>query len=68
MSTKGFAGFFKFCLDRKLLINIKKQVCRKQVFSIFANNRRSKQNKNNPAHPFVGIGNRKRLLSFIKKY
>ena len=31
-------------------------MCRNQVFLIFANNSRSKQNKKNPEHPFVDIG------------
>ena len=33
----------------------KKRVCRNQVFLIFANNSRSKQNQKNCTHPFVGI-------------
>ena len=55
MSTKGCSEFFLF---RSWVINknVKKQVCRNQAFLIFANNSRSKQNKKNPAHPFVDIG------------
>ena len=30
-------------------------MCRNQVFFIFANGSRSKQNKKNPEHPFVNI-------------
>ena len=33
-----------------------KRVRRNQVFLIFANNSRSKQNKKNPEHPFADIG------------
>ena len=31
-------------------------MCKNQVFLIFANNLRSKQNKKSPEHPFVDIG------------
>ena len=45
MSTKGCSEFFLFCLDLQLLIKkCKKWVCRNQVFFVFANNSRSKQN------------------------
>ena len=46
MTTKVCSGFC-FALLRSWIINknIKKRVCRTQVFFIFANNSRSKQNK-----------------------
>ena len=47
-------GFFLFCLDLELL-KCQKRVCRNQVFFVFANNSRSKQNKKSPAHPIVDI-------------
>ena len=34
------------------------------TFLIFANNLRSKQNKRNPAHPFVDIGRKKTCAKF----
>ena len=41
-------------------------MCRNQVSLIFANNSRSKQNKNS-AHPFVDIGKKKRCAKFQQK-
>ena len=37
------------------------------TFLIFANNSRSKQNKRNPAHPFVDIGRQKTSAKFQQK-
>ena len=42
-------------------------MCGNQVFSIFPNNSRSKQNKNNPKHPFVGIGKWETCAKFQRK-
>ena len=42
-------------------------MCRNQVFLIFANNSRSKQNLKNPAHPFVDIGKQEPCKKFQQK-
>ena len=42
-------------------------MCGNQVFSTFPNNSRSKQNKNNPKHPFVGIGKWETCAKFQRK-
>ena len=42
-------------------------MCRNQVFLIFTNNSRSKQNLKNPAHPFVDIGKQKTCAKFRQK-
>ena len=49
--------FFIF-LKKSWVINksVKKSVQKPDLFLIFANNSRFKQNKKNPAHPFVDIG------------
>ena len=52
MPTKRCSGFFLFCLGLELLIKMR----RNQVFFIFANNSRPKQNKKTLEHPFVDIG------------
>ena len=44
----------------------KKRACRKQVFFIFANNSRSRQNKENTEHPFVDIGKYEKCAKFSK--
>ena len=51
MSTKAYSEIFLF---RCWVIN--KNVKKGEVFLIFANNSRSKQNKENSAHPFVDTG------------
>ena len=58
MSTKGSLGFFLFCLDLKLVINL---CCfcdcvETRSFLILANNSSSKQNKKNPEFAFVDVG------------
>ena len=40
------------------------KVCRNQVFLIFANNSRSKQNKENLTHTFLGIGKSETCAKF----
>ena len=40
---------------------------RNQVFLIFANNSRSKQNRKNPAHPYVDIGKWETCAKFQQK-
>ena len=42
-------------------------MCRNQVFLIFANNSRSKQNKKNPEHPFVDIGEKEKCATSQQK-
>ena len=42
-------------------------MCRNQVYLIFGNNSRSKQNKKNPAHPFVDIGKQEKYAKFHQK-
>ena len=42
-------------------------MCRNQVFSIFANNSRSKQNKEDPRHPFVDVGKYGTCTKFQQK-
>ena len=42
-------------------------MCRNQVFIIFANNLRSKQNKKNPTHHFVYIGKYETCAKFQQK-
>ena len=42
-------------------------MCRNQVFLIFANNSRSKENKKNPEHPFVDIGKLETYAKFQQK-
>ena len=44
MSTKGFVGFFLFCLELELFTKIKKDLVSTQT-SRFINNSRFKQNK-----------------------
>ena len=68
MSTKGCAGFF-FILFRSWAINesIKNESVETKSFLIFTNNSRSKQNKKNPAHPFVDIGKYETCAKFQQK-
>ena len=42
-------------------------MCRNQVFLIFENNSRSKQNKRSPAHRFVDIGKQETCAKFQQK-
>ena len=42
-------------------------MCRNQVFFIFANGSRSKQNKKNPEHPFVNISQWELCGKFLQK-
>ena len=56
MPTKGCLGLFKFCLDLDLIVSVKSECVETRPFLIFANNARSKQNKENSTHAFVGIG------------
>ena len=42
-------------------------MCKSQIFLIFANNSRSKQNKKNPAHSFVDIGKWETCAKFQQK-
>ena len=42
-------------------------MCRNQVFFIFADNSRSKQNKKNFEHSFVDIGKKKTCAKFQQK-
>ena len=56
MSAKECSGVFLFCWYLELFKKSKKLVCRNQVFFIFTNTSRSKQNKKNHKHPFVDIG------------
>ena len=55
MSTKEYVAVFLFCLDLELFAKIKIDLVSTLVFYTFINNSRSKQNKENPAHPFVDI-------------
>ena len=58
MSTKEWAGLFKFCLDLELYAKKLKRLgfCA-LFFYIFITKSRSRQNKKNPKHPFVDIIN-----------
>ena len=42
-------------------------MCRNQVFLIFANNPRFKQNKKKSAYPFVDIGKKETCVKFQQK-
>ena len=42
-------------------------MCRNQVFLIFVNNLRYKQNKKNPEHAFLGIGKLETCVKFQQK-
>ena len=67
MSTKGCSKFFFFLiLILSYLQKLKRSGFYTLVFYIFTNNSKSKQNKENPEHPLVGI--RKRAQNFNKKY
>ena len=52
MPIKRCSGFILFCLDLELFAKIKKDLV---STTIFINNSRSKQNKKNSEHAFVGI-------------
>ena len=68
MSTKWCVGFFFFLLDHELLIKVSKASVQKpDLLLIFANNSRSKQNKKNPTHAFVDIGNKETRTKFQQK-
>ena len=54
MSTKGWVGFLKFCLDFLVIDKPGFYECvETSFFLILANNSSSKQNKKSPTHPFV---------------
>ena len=42
-------------------------MCRNQLFLIFGNNSRSKQNENNPTNTFVDIGKKETCAKFQQK-
>ena len=42
-------------------------MCRNQIFLVFANNSRSKENKKNPEHIFVDISKYKTCVKFQQK-
>ena len=58
MSTEECAGFFYFVRPWVINKSVKNECVetRNQVFLIFVNNSRSKQNKTNHTHAFVDIG------------
>ena len=66
MSTKGCAGFFILFRSWVIYRNVKNKGVETRFFSIFANNSRSKQNKN-PAHPFHDIGKWETCTKFQQK-
>ena len=55
MSTKECVGFFISFRSRVICKDFKRPSFYTLVFYTFINNSRSKQNKNNPTHPFVDI-------------
>ena len=61
-------GIF-FILIRSSIVNknVKNECVETRSFLIFANNSRSKQNKKNPAHPFVDIGKIETYAKFQQK-
>ena len=67
MSTKGYSGFFLFCLDLELFAKIKRPGCYTLVFYIFINNSTSKQNLKNPEHSFVDIVKYETGAEFLQK-
>ena len=68
MSTKRGLGFFQFCLDLELLINMWKNVVSTHSFlTFFINNSRSKQNKEKSRHTFVDIGKQETCVKFQQK-
>ena len=66
MSTEGCSGFFLFRFW-SINKNVKNDHVEARLFLIFANNSRSKQNKKNPEHPFVGTGKQETCAKFQKK-
>ena len=56
MSTKGYVGFFLFCLDHELFAKIKKGlVSTHSLFKLILITQNLSKIKKNPAHTFVDI-------------
>ena len=55
MSTKGYPGFFLFCLDPELFVKIKKDLVSTQSFFRFLLITQVLSKIKNPEHPFVEI-------------